>query len=36
MGLGAVKLADMEEYVRVVMALLRGETVEAEIKGNSG
>src|SRR5271167_2746950 len=25
MGLGAVKLADMEEYVRVVMALLRGE-----------
>src|SRR5271155_3328047 len=32
MGLGAVKLADMEEYVRVVMALLRGETVEAEIE----
>src|SRR6201986_2252246 len=30
MGLGAVKLADMEEYVRVVTALLRGETVEAE------
>src|SRR5438034_11496224 len=26
-GLGAVRLADMEEYVRVVMALLRGETV---------
>ena len=32
MGLGAVKLADMEEYVRTVMALLRGETVEAEIE----
>ncbi len=32
MGLGAVKLADMEEYVRVVTALLRGETVEAEIE----
>ena len=33
MGLGAVRLADMEEYVRVVMALLREETVEAEIQG---
>src|SRR6201987_4874441 len=32
MGLSAVKLADMEEYVRIVMALLRGETVEAEIE----
>ena len=32
MGLGAVKLADMEEYIRVVMALLRGEIVEAEIE----
>src|SRR5437870_13265959 len=32
MGLGAVKLVDMEEYVRIVMALLRGETVEAEIE----
>jgi 5,10-methylenetetrahydromethanopterin reductase len=32
MGLGAIRLADMEEYVRVVMALLRGETVEAEIE----
>ena len=28
MGLGAVKLADMEEYVRTVMALLREETAE--------
>src|SRR5438874_1493906 len=33
MGLAAVKLADMEEYVRIVMALLRGETVEAELEG---
>jgi 5,10-methylenetetrahydromethanopterin reductase len=33
MGLGAVKLSDMEEYIRVVRALLRGETVEAEIEG---
>src|SRR5919202_1858820 len=33
MGLGAVKLKDMEEYVRTVMALLREETVEAEIEG---
>jgi 5,10-methylenetetrahydromethanopterin reductase len=33
MGLGAVKLADMEEYIRVVQALLREETVEAEIEG---
>src|SRR5215831_6846914 len=35
MGFGAVKLADMEEYVRVVMALLRGETVEAKIENRS-
>src|SRR3982074_1440832 len=33
MGLGAVKLADMEEYIRTVTALLREETVEAEIEG---
>src|SRR5205814_5184782 len=33
MGLGAVRLADMEEYIRVVMALLRDETVEAEVEG---
>ena len=33
MGLGAVRLADLEEYVRVVTALLSGETVEAEIEG---
>jgi 5,10-methylenetetrahydromethanopterin reductase len=33
MGLGAIKLADLEDYVRVVQALLREETLEAEIEG---
>lgn len=33
MGLGAVKLADMEEYIRIVQALWRGETVETELEG---
>jgi 5,10-methylenetetrahydromethanopterin reductase len=33
MGLGAVKLADMEGYIREVTALLRGETVEAHLEG---
>jgi 5,10-methylenetetrahydromethanopterin reductase len=33
MGLGAVKLADLEEYIRVVRALWRGETVELELEG---
>ncbi len=33
MGLGAMKLADMEEYIRVVYALLAGETVETMIEG---
>jgi len=33
MGLGAVKLAEMEEYIRVVSGLLRGETVETPIEG---
>jgi 5,10-methylenetetrahydromethanopterin reductase len=33
MGLGAMKLADMEEYIRVVYALLRGDIVETEIEG---
>src|SRR3984885_14814306 len=33
MGLGAVRLSDMAEYIRVVRALLRGETIEAEIEG---
>jgi 5,10-methylenetetrahydromethanopterin reductase len=33
MGLGAMKQGDMEEYIRVVMALLDGETPEFEIEG---
>src|SRR6266404_4857051 len=33
MGLGAVKLAEMEEYIRVVYGLLNGETVETPIEG---
>src|SRR5207245_11115390 len=33
MGLGAVKLADMESYIHTVTALLREETVEAELEG---
>jgi 5,10-methylenetetrahydromethanopterin reductase len=33
MGLGAVKLADMEEYIRIVQALWRGETIEMELEG---
>ncbi len=33
MGLGAIKLAEMAEYIRVVMALLRGETPEFEVEG---
>lgn len=33
MGLGAVKLADMAEYTRTVMGLLRGDTVETEVEG---
>lgn len=33
MGLGAIRLADMEDYIRIVMALLRNETVEAEFEG---
>src|SRR3984893_6716240 len=33
MGLGAMKLADMEEYIRVVYGLLRGEIVETGIEG---
>jgi alkanesulfonate monooxygenase SsuD/methylene tetrahydromethanopterin reductase-like flavin-dependent oxidoreductase (luciferase family) len=35
MGIGAVKLAALEEYVRVVMALLREETIEAEFEGQT-
>ena len=33
MGLGAVRLADMEKYIGEVTALLRDETVEAEFEG---
>src|SRR3984893_15182490 len=33
MGLGAVKLLVLEEYVRAVMALLREETIDAELEG---
>jgi 5,10-methylenetetrahydromethanopterin reductase len=33
MGLGAVKLADMEDYVRIIQALWRGETVEFLVEG---
>jgi 5,10-methylenetetrahydromethanopterin reductase len=33
MGLGAIKLADMEEYIRVVMTLLHDDAVETEIEG---
>lgn len=33
MGLGAMKLAEMEEYIRVVYGLLAGETVETPVEG---
>ncbi|MBL6078423.1 LLM class flavin-dependent oxidoreductase [Belnapia sp. T18] len=33
MGLGAMRLKDFEEYVRVMLALLAEETVETEIEG---
>jgi len=33
MGMGAVKLSDMEDYIRVVQALWRGETVETVVEG---
>ncbi len=32
MGLNAMKLSDMDEYIRVVYALLNGETTEAEVE----
>lgn len=35
MGLGALKLADMEEYIRVVMGMLAEETVETELDGKT-
>jgi 5,10-methylenetetrahydromethanopterin reductase len=33
MGLNAMKLADMEEYIRVVYGLLAGETLETDVEG---
>ncbi|HET7883997.1 MAG TPA: LLM class flavin-dependent oxidoreductase [Acetobacteraceae bacterium] len=33
MGLGAVKLADMEAYIGIIQALWRGETVDMELEG---
>ncbi len=30
MGLGALRLADMEDYIRIVMSLIAGETVEMD------
>src|SRR5213080_3924728 len=33
MGLGAIRLADMEEYIRVVMALLAKQTPEFTVEG---
>ena len=33
MGLGAIKLSEMEEYIRVVMALLASETTEFTVEG---
>ncbi len=35
MGLGAMKLADMEEYIRVVQGLLRDEVLEATFEGKT-
>lgn len=35
MGHGAVKLADMEEYIRVMQALWRGETVDFTMEGKT-
>jgi 5,10-methylenetetrahydromethanopterin reductase len=33
MGMGAMKLADMEEYIRIVHGLIDGELLEAEFEG---
>jgi 5,10-methylenetetrahydromethanopterin reductase len=35
MGLGPIKLAEMEEYIRIVQALLRRETVTWEFEGET-
>lgn len=34
MGLGAIRLAEMADYIRVVMALLDGETTEFDVEGH--
>ena len=33
MGMGAMKLADMEDYIRIVHGLIGGELLEAEFEG---
>lgn len=33
MGLGAIKLADLQDYIRIVQGLLDGELLEAEFEG---
>jgi 5,10-methylenetetrahydromethanopterin reductase len=33
MGLGAIKLSEMEEYIRVVMGLLDSQTIEFQVEG---
>lgn len=35
MGLGPYRIADMDEYIRVIMAMLRGEKPEFEIEGKT-
>ena len=35
MGLGAYKLADMDEYIRIMLAMWRGETPEIRIEGKT-
>ena len=35
MGLGAYKLSQMDEYIRIVQAMLRGETPELHIEGRT-
>jgi len=35
MGLGAMKLADMETYIQTVEGLIRGETLDAEFEGKT-
>jgi len=35
MGMGAMKLADMEEYIRIVHGLIAGDVMEAEFEGRT-